>query len=261
MVGGRLVGAERSSLAGIGVNVVETILIPQSEAIVVEAAGSATEHRGPLRLSFMNNTGGEGKVVEASVVALAECTRSSRVGRTNPDIEVSLVVVFAAHVSSHSSVNVNLVVWAAIVESIEQLRVSCSRFRDLGSRGRKRRGFTSGEVWSTKKAFVRAEGQVDVDFDVLDKVGGKGSGLVHLEVKELELHAVVEVLASWERRGPEGWDRGSWSKRCALSEAGGEVCTGWNNDDGGTTGRKCSHSRKEKCCEDEHFLRWLFSPF
>jgi len=99
-----------SSLAGLGIDVVETILIPQSEAVVVEAAGSAPEHGGPLGLSFMDNSGGEGEVVEASIEPFMESARSGRVGRTHPDIEVPMVEVFAAHVTSHSSVDVDLVV-------------------------------------------------------------------------------------------------------------------------------------------------------
>lgn len=224
-------GIPESSLAGLRLDVVESELIPQTEAVVVEAARVALEDAGPLGFSFMDDGGAKVEVVEASVVSLSEGTGRGGVGRSHPDVKVSLVIDQAAHISGDGSVNVDLVLGAGGVDSVKELSVSLNGRWDLRSESA---GLSFGEVLAIWESLVGAEGDVGVDLEGLNKVGGKGSSLVHLEVEELELNLVVQGLGEGSESGK------SWSPCCGKrgSKGDGAIGTGW--------GRERGHRREQQ---------------
>lgn len=224
-------GMEESGLgACLGFDIVEAILIPQTEVVVVEAARVALEDAGPPGLTLVDDGVSEVKVVEAGVVALMEYTSGGGISRTNPHVKVSLVEDHAAHVAGDGAINVDLVFRAAVVQTVEQLGVSLH-----GRRNRSSPSSPSDVFGCGGEGHVRSEGKVGVDLDVLDEVGGERSGLVHLEVQELQLNPMIQGLGESARPG--------------------DIGAGREDRDDGSTGRdrNGNHCREEKGREDEHF--------
>jgi len=94
---------------------------------------------------------------------------------------------------------------------------------------------------------MRTEGQVGVDLNVLHQVGGDGCSLVHLEVEELKLHAVIYAVNAESRRESTGRQE-SWG---ALK---GHVCARRENGNHRSRGQR-GHTRQEKGSKDQHGCR------
>jgi len=186
-----LVGVEITELAHFVVNVVDAILIPQAERVVVQVSRIALEDTRPLRFPLVNDGSAEVHVEEAGVVTGLENTSGSRIGGTDPNIHPSTVKNHATGISDEGLIDVDFVDGFTVVHAAEERNVSIRRSWDIGTESAE---FSFGKVITTRKAWVGSKGDVGPDLDILHQVACHRRGLVHLEVQELEFSAVIEVV-------------------------------------------------------------------
>lgn len=114
---------ELSGHAGVWVDVVESELIPQTEAVVVDGSAVALHDRAPLGVRFVQHGIRIAEVEEAGVESLLEGSWVGSSQWSNPHVNVTHGVVESTHVNRPGSVNVDGVVDTAGVVAGKQLRI------------------------------------------------------------------------------------------------------------------------------------------